>query len=86
MTTGIIFDIKKFAIHDGPGLRTTVFFKGCPLECWACHNPEGKEGRIDLFVREERCTLCGDCIEVCEPGSISIERGALEVDRNTCTS
>ena len=85
MTTGTIFDIKKFAIHDGPGLRTTVFFKGCPLACWACHNPEGKEKRKDLFVREERCTLCGDCLEVCEPGSISLEGGKLRVDRSTCT-
>ncbi len=85
LTTGTIFDIKKFAIHDGPGLRTTVFFKGCPLECWACHNPEGKEGRIDLFVREERCTLCGDCLDVCEPGSISLSDGRLTVDRATCT-
>ena len=86
MTTGTIFDIKKFAIHDGPGLRTTVFFKGCPLECWACHNPEGKEGRIDLFVREERCTLCGDCIDLCDPGSISLADSSLAVDRSTCTS
>ncbi|MFC1640337.1 glycyl-radical enzyme activating protein, partial [Gemmatimonadota bacterium] len=75
-----------FAIHDGPGLRTTVFFKGCPLACWACHNPEGKEKRKDLFIREERCTLCGDCLEVCEPGSISLDGGKLQVDRSTCTS
>jgi len=86
LTTGIIFDIKKFAIHDGPGLRTTVFFKGCPLACWACHNPEGKEKRKNLFVREERCTLCGDCLEVCEPGSISLDGGKLQVNRSTCTS
>lgn len=86
MTTGTIFDIKKFAIHDGPGLRTTVFFKGCPLACWACHNPEGKEKRKDLFVRAERCTLCGDCLEVCEPGSISLDGDKLQLDRSTCTS
>jgi len=85
VTTGTIFDIKKFAIHDGPGLRTTVFFKGCPLACWACHNPEGKEKRNDLLVRAERCTLCGDCLEVCEPGSISLNGGALQLSRSTCT-
>ena len=67
LTTGTVFDIKKFAIHHGPGLRTTVFFKGCPLECWACHNPEGKEGRIDLFVREERCALCPPACQVHSP-------------------
>ena len=86
MITGTIFDIKKFAIHDGPGLRTTVFFKGCPLACWACHNPEGKEKSKDLLVLAERCTLCGDCLEVCEPGSISLASGTLQVDRSTCTS
>ncbi len=86
MTTGTIFDIKRFAIHDGPGLRTTVFFKGCPLDCWACHNPEGKEKRIDLLVREDRCTLCGDCIDLCETESISLDGKTLRVDRATCTS
>jgi pyruvate formate lyase activating enzyme len=47
-----IFDIKRFAIHDGPGIRTTVFFKGCPLECWWCHNPEGIRGGTELFMEE----------------------------------
>ncbi len=54
-TAGIIFDIKKFAIHDGPGIRTTVFLKGCPLDCWWCHNPEGREGQPENFcVRTRR--------------------------------
>ncbi len=86
MSTGIIFDIKKFAIHDGPGLRTTVFLKGCPLDCWACHNPEGKEARVNLFVREDRCTFCRDCLDVCEPEAISLDANMLRVDRSLCTT
>jgi pyruvate formate lyase activating enzyme len=53
-TTGKIFDIKKYAIHDGPGIRTTVFFKGCPLHCWWCHNPESREVNTEFFVKEYR--------------------------------
>jgi len=53
--TGIIFDIKKFAIHDGPGIRTTVFFKGCPLDCWWCHNPEGKKLEPERIAKSDRC-------------------------------
>ena len=48
--SGIIFDIKKFAIHDGPGIRTTIFFKGCPLTCWWCHNPESQNFKPENFI------------------------------------
>lgn len=51
---GIIFDIKRFAIHDGPGLRTTIFFKGCPLSCWWCHNPESINANIETYISTER--------------------------------
>ena len=51
---GTIFDLKKFAIHDGPGIRTTVFFKGCPLDCWWCHNPEGVKAYPEKFTIEAR--------------------------------
>lgn len=51
---GIIFDIKRFAIHDGPGIRTTVFFKGCPLDCWWCHNPESKSMAVESYQAKER--------------------------------
>ena len=57
MTTGTIFDIKRFAIHDGPGVRTTIFLKGCPLTCWACHKPEGQLAKPEFFVRSERCNF-----------------------------
>jgi len=58
---GIIFDIKEFAVHDGPGLRTTVFLKGCPMSCVWCHNPEGLSGEPQLMVREKACHHCGLC-------------------------
>jgi pyruvate formate lyase activating enzyme len=65
MTTGVIFDIKKYAIHDGPGIRTTVFFKGCPLACRWCHNPEGITIESVRIYRQERCIGCGECIQIC---------------------
>ena len=51
MTFGSIFDIKRYAINDGPGIRTAIFFKGCPLECWWCHNPEGQSSKPQLMFR-----------------------------------
>lgn len=63
--TGTIFDIKEMAVHDGPGIRTTVFFKGCPLHCRWCHNPEGLTAAPQLMVRESRCTHCGRCRVPC---------------------
>ena len=63
--TGTIFDIKEFAIHDGPGLRTTVFLKGCPLRCKWCHNPEGLLPEPQLMVRDVRCLHCGLCTRGC---------------------
>ena len=64
--TGIIFDIKEFAVHDGPGLRTTVFLKGCPLRCRWCHNPEGLSAAPQLSCRSARCTGCGLCRQPCK--------------------
>ena len=84
MRTGTIFDIKKFAIHDGPGIRTTVFFKGCPLGCWLCHNPESQAFEPELMLRDGRCDLCGDCIEACSPGAISRDGEGLRIDRSRC--
>jgi len=61
MTAGTIFSIKRFAVHDGPGIRTTVFLKGCPLRCLSCHNPEGQSPDFEVFLRPERGTLCPGC-------------------------
>lgn len=62
---GVIFDIKEFSIHDGPGARTTVFLKGCPLRCKWCHNPEGLGGAPQLMYKESMCTHCGACRKSC---------------------
>jgi pyruvate formate lyase activating enzyme len=62
---GLVFDIQRFSVHDGPGIRTTVFLKGCPLRCAWCHNPESHVARPELMVLESRCIHCGTCREVC---------------------
>ena len=68
MSTGIIFDLRRFCVHDGPGIRTTVFFKGCPLHCLWCHNPEGIPPDPVLLRRPERCIGCGACAKACPAG------------------
>jgi pyruvate formate lyase activating enzyme len=70
MQTGLIFDIKRYAIHDGPGIRTTVFFKGCPFSCWWCHNPEGLEITPQNLYSQERCVGCGHCANLCPSGAL----------------
>lgn len=62
---GIIFDIKEFALHDGGGIRTTVFLKGCPLRCIWCHNPEGLSPRRELYLKQNGCLHCGLCLKPC---------------------
>ncbi len=63
---GTIFDVKEMAVHDGPGIRTTVFFKGCPLRCIWCHNPEGLSVKHQLMYKENRCLHCGQCSVKCD--------------------
>ncbi len=84
LTTGLVFDIKRFSIHDGPGIRTTVFLKGCPLSCRWCHNPEGQTARQELILRPERCINCGACAEVCDRGAIFLEKGVPVTRREEC--
>ena len=64
--TGVVFDVKEFAVYDGPGVRTTVFLKGCPLRCQWCHNPEGLSPQPQLMVSHSACTHCGACKSACE--------------------
>jgi pyruvate formate lyase activating enzyme len=74
----VIFNVMRFALHDGPGIRTTVFFKGCPLECHWCHNPESRSARIDVMYFPERCRLCGDCVAACPHGALRIAEARIE--------
>lgn len=82
---GIIFDIKRYSIHDGPGTRTTVHFKGCPLACWWCHNPESQSAAPAVLFRAEKCIACGSCIRSCPQQALSVSEGALVCDEGLCT-
>ncbi len=82
--TALIFDIMRFATHDGPGIRTTVFFKGCPLACRWCHNPESQCYQPDLLYFEERCRKCGDCAAACPEHAIEIIDGIPRTRRDLC--
>jgi len=84
MKNGVVFDIRRYAIHDGPGIRTTVFFKGCPLRCWWCHNPEGQHIEPELVYRESRCIGCGECLRGCQPEAISLRNQSISVNRDNC--
>lgn len=83
-TTGTIFDIQRFAIHDGPGVRTLVFMKGCPLRCWWCQNPEGLFASKNLGYFEYRCVQSRRCIPACPSKAIRTAGDSLLVDRNAC--
>jgi len=65
MTSGLILNIQRYSVHDGPGIRTTVFLKGCPLRCTWCHNPESQAPEAEMAVAESRCIRCGACRKVC---------------------
>jgi pyruvate formate lyase activating enzyme len=85
LTSGIVFDIMRFSIHDGPGIRTTVFFKGCPLNCWWCHNPESQVLGRERMSRERRCIRCGACVTACGQGAISMDGDGVTTDAERCT-
>ena len=84
MISGSIFDVKRFALHDGPGLRTTVFLKGCPLSCQGCHNPEGQRAGSELLFRPDRCTVCGDCVPACTYGALTLDHTGIKVAWDLC--
>ncbi len=81
---GMIFDIKRFAIHDGSGIRTTVFLKGCNMTCWWCHNPESRKLSRELFMYVNKCRLCGRCVDVCPNGAHLLIGNKHVFEENKC--
>lgn len=80
----ILFNIQHFSLHDGPGIRTVLFFKGCPLDCIWCHNPEGKSPQKTLSFLNERCVFCGKCVSVCPNEVHEIKDGEHKILRQHC--
>lgn len=84
-TYGMIFNIQKFSINDGPGIRTVVFFKGCPLECGWCANPESQEPRLQIMWDEKKCRHCRACVRSCPSMAIKHVDGAIVIDHKKCS-
>lgn len=83
---GLIFDIQNFSLHDGPGIRTLIFLKGCFLRCKWCANPEGQVFKVDMLFDSRKCTRCGQCIIACKSNASRLDTGSNEImfDRNAC--
>jgi pyruvate formate lyase activating enzyme len=84
MNSAIIFNVQKFSVHDGPGIRTTVFFKGCPLRCLWCHNPESQKTKKQMLFDSDKCVLCGTCVKMCPQKAITIENNKLTTNFDKC--
>ena len=81
---GKVFNIQRFSTSDGPGIRTVVFFKGCPLNCAWCHNPESKSLATEIFYKKEQCISCGACTSICSTGGHTLRKGIHQFDREKC--
>ncbi len=86
MQTPLVFNIQRYSVHDGDGIRTTIFFKGCPLSCRWCHNPESQRYQQELMVYTTRCVGCGACVPRCPQGAIQMVDGVCITDRTLCTA
>lgn len=81
---GTVFNIQPFSIQDGPGIRTTIFFKGCPLHCPWCSNPESISSSPQVRISPEKCSGCGRCVEACTAGALSLDQGRVSLDHDKC--
>lgn len=84
MDRGLVFDFHRGTTHDGPGMRTTVFFKGCPLHCEWCHNPESINPERELQWDAKKCIGCGMCVDNCHQKAISNQNGRITVNSDLC--
>lgn len=80
----LLFDIKRYAINDGPGIRTTLFFSGCPLRCVWCHNPESWLPRPRLTYKKSRCIGCRSCVEACRRGALRLSENGIDLEESLC--
>ncbi len=85
MQKGTVFNIQRYSLHDGPGIRTTVFFKGCPLSCWWCQNPESINPRPEVMRQPERCLGCSSCLDTCPQGAVRIGEAGPVIERSACS-
>ena len=81
----VIFAVKRYALHDGPNIRTTIFFKGCPLSCHWCHNPEGIAKDINIISLSDKCVGCSACIDNCPTGALSLSAEGIDRDITLCS-
>lgn len=84
MQSGSVFNIQRYSVQDGPGIRTTIFLKGCPLCCWWCHNPEGRSAKPEILVQEGRCLACGECRAACPFSGGDEGKGPLMSRDDSC--
>lgn len=85
MQSGLIFDVKRYAINDGPGIRVAIFLKGCPLGCRWCHNPESISGKVQKMYNKAKCIGCKSCIEACPENACTLGRDGIVTDLSLCT-
>lgn len=83
--SGNVFQIQRWSIHDGEGIRSTVFFKGCPLRCSWCANPESWSNSCEIFFLRERCVVCGRCVQACNAGATAMDNEAVSFKRTKCS-